>query len=475
MKNKRAVVVGAVLVFVAAVAGSWFYFQSKVIEVWVYTDYAFRFKHADWPGLVESRFKEVNRIYQRNGTGIRWKVVDSSQIDPTADLTGIDVRRASMALHFDRKTDVFVVVTGVREGDRTGSVNPFTRVAVVVDYPEKSESVNGRLMAWELTHLFGVPSDAARPEMLMQEKPESGKFPAPAIALIKRMRNYPFTLGIDALSQGSWEKRALGAVADYGQGAQGNATVRAHEVLGTTLLGERKTDAAVAQFRLAVQGDPKDTAARLNLGEAYARNGQEELAVEQAREAVRLAPDKPFLHRELGALLGRTHQPEAAAEEFRIAARMEPANSDTQVQLGQQLAGVPGHLDDAIAAMQEAVRLDPGSPRARGGLEQMQALKQRIAGELAKQRGLLQDRPNDPDVRYRLAQAEASAGDLKGAIRDLQKCNELRPGNGSVHAVLADLYVRTGDTNSAWAEVRKARELGAAPPPSLIARLGPEK
>jgi len=151
--------------------------QSKVIKVWVYTDYAFRYSHSDWPALVDSRFREVNRIYQRNGTGVQWKVLDASQIDPISVAPGIDSRRANMSLHFDRPTDVYVIVTGIREGDRTGSVSPFTRVAVVEDFPEKSESLNARLLAHELAHLFGAPYDLAWFETLMGRSRRATSFP----------------------------------------------------------------------------------------------------------------------------------------------------------------------------------------------------------------------------------------------------------------------------------------------------------
>lgn len=474
MRNKRALIVVAVLVVAAALAGGWFYFQSKVIQVWVYTDYAFRFKHADWSTVVESRFQEVNRIYQRNGAGVRWKVLDSSEIDPTSDIPGIDSRRATMVLHFDRKTDVYVILTGAQEDNRTGSVSPFTRVAVVVDYPEKSETLNARLLAHELTHLFGAPRDAAWPAMLMAEKPESDKFSPQTVAMINRMRSYPFALGIDGL-QGSWEKKALAALADNDPDRHGNAMVYAHSVLGHTLLNERKTDAALAQFRLAVQADPKNTAERENLAEAYTVNGQEDLALEQGRELVRLAPDSPASHLTLGALLGRTHQPEAAIQELQIAARLDPTNADTKVLLGLEISGLYGHLDEGIATMQEALRLNPESARARDGLAKLQGLKEVVTQELAKQRGMLQDHPNDPDVHYRLAKVEARAGDLKGAIRDYQKTLDLRPDNGSPHADLAEMYLLSGDKDSAWAEVKKARAQGTEPPASLIARLGPQK
>jgi Flp pilus assembly protein TadD len=475
MRRKQTVVLAVVLASIVLIAGVWFYLASTVIKVWVYTDYAFRYQHSDWPGLVDSRFQDVNRIYHRNGTGIRWKVLDSSQVDPTANIPGLDNRRATMAFHFDRPTDIFVILTGVREGDRAGSVSPFARVAVVADYPDQPESLNARLMARELAYLFGAPYDPALLKNLMAEKPENTRFSGRTAALIRRMRGYPFALGIDGLSQGSWEKRALAATAEDGTAAHGNPMAHAHTVLGMALINERRTEAALVHFRAAVAADPQDPTARLNLAEAYTRDGQFDPALAQAREAVRLAPNDALAHRALGALLGRNHQPEAALQELQAAIRLEPDNVQNQVLLGFEYAGMFGHLDDAVAALQEAARADPNSLTARRGLQKAETLKQRVESEIEKERGVLRDNPNDPDAHYRLAKAEARAGDLKDAIRDFQKVVELRPDSGQPHSELAELYLVQGDTATAWAEIRKARALGTEPPPSLIARLPPQK
>lgn len=464
----------AVLASVAVLAGIWFYFESRAIDVWVYTDHTFRYNHPNWSGVVESRFREVNRIYQRNGTGIRWKVLDSSQTDPTSDIPGLDNRRTNMALHLDRPTDIFVIFSGVQQNNRTGSVSPFTRVAVIVDYPDKSELINARLLAHELAHLFGVPHEPAWLETLMGEKPESATFSPRTVSLIKHLRNYPFELGIDGLLQGSWEKKALTALAADNAGGGGNAMAHAHTVLGTALINERKNEPALVHFRAAVQADPRNKTMRLNLAEAYTRNSQYDLALEQAREVVRLAPDDPLAHRALGALLGRNHQPEAAVQELQTAIRLEPKNPQNEVLLGIQLAGMFGHLDDAVAALEEATRVDPDSALARKGLEKAQTIKERVQDALVKGREQVQKNPNDPDVHYRLAKVEARAGDLKGAIRDFEKAAELRPGNGTPHLELAEIYLVQGDSASAWAEVRKARALGADPPQSLIDRLPPQ-
>jgi Flp pilus assembly protein TadD len=468
-------ILAVVLVFAGALTGSWFYFKSRVINVWLFTDYAFRYQHANWPALVESRFNEVNRIYLRNRTGVRWKLVDSSQTDPTKDIPGLDNRRTNMVLYENDKADVFVVLTGIQEGDRTGSVSPFARAAVVVDFPHKSETLNARLLAHELAHLFGAPHDPVWLESLMAEKPESNKFSDETLALIRRMRNYPFALGIDALSQHYWQTRALNALAEDDTSSHSNPTAHAHTVLGTALLAERKREDAVEQFRRAVQADPENATAHLNLAAAYTANSQDELALAQVREVVRLSPNDALPHRALGALLGRTHHPDEAVRELQIAARLDPKSSATQLLLGVELAGMFGHLDESTQALQEAVQLNPEAPLARQGLEKVQILKERIAEVLATERAHLQHDPNDPDAHYRLGKAEERVGDLAAATRDFQKAAELRPDSGTPHIELAELYCVTGDFAGAWEEVRKARDLGAEPPPSLMARLPAQK
>jgi len=474
MSRKRMVVL-AVLASLALIVGLWFATKSREIKVWVYTDYAFRQNHLEWPGLVEARFNEVNRIYLRNGTGVRWKVLDSSQVDPTSNSQGIDRRRADMALHFDRPSDVFVILTGVRQGNRTGSVSPFTRVAVVVDYPNKSESVNSRLLAHELAHLFGAPHDPAWLETLMNGKPESSKFSERTIAIIRRMRNYPFDLGIDALAGSSWEKKALAAAAEDDFAAHGNAMAHAHTVVGTALINERKTAQALVHFRTAVAADPQNKVMHLNLAEAYTRDGQFGKALAEAREAVRLAPDDPISHRALGALLGRNQQPEAALQELQTAVRLQPNNPQNEVLLGIEYASTFGHLDDAVNTLQDAARADPDLRVARTSLEQAETLKERVQEAIERERAVVHDHPDDADAHYRLAMAEARAGDLKSAIADMQKAAELRPERTSTHNGLAELYLAQGDTDAAWAEVRKVRALGSEPPSALMARLPAQK
>ena len=199
-------------------------------------------------------------------------------------------------------------------------------------------------MAHELAHLFGAPHDPAG---------ESSNFSARTVALIKRMRNYPFAEGIDALSHG-WEKTAMEAVSQDDVAAHANPLAHAHSVLGIALVDERKMAPALVHFKAAVAADPNDKTMRLNLAEGYMRDSQFELGLAQAREAVRLAPNDPLAHRALGALLGRTGQPEACLPELQTAIRLEPQNPQNKMLLGLEYAGMFGHLDDAVSTLQEA-------------------------------------------------------------------------------------------------------------------------
>ena len=475
LRKKQTRALAIVLASAGLVVGAWFLFASRVIKVWVYTDYAFRYDHSNWPASIDARFQEVNRIYQRNGTGVRWKVLDSSEIDPTSNAPGIDARRTNMALHQDKQTDIYVILTGVHEANRTGAVGPFTNVAVIVDYPDKSESLNSRLLANELAHLFGVPRNPTWFDSLMADKPESNQFSERSVATIRRLRGYPFAKGIDGLFEGSWENRALAALAKDDSAAHGNAMGYAHTVLATSLIDERKNAQALVHFRAAVEADPQNKLLHLNLAEAYTRDSQYDKALQQAREAVRLAPNDAMSHRALGALLGRNHQPEAALQELQIAIRLEPTNPQNHVLLGMEYASMFGHLDDAVAALQDAARVDPNLPIVKASLEKAQVLKERIQEALERERARVHDHPNDPDAHYRLGKVEARAGELKEAIRDFQKVAELRPDSAVTHTELAELYLAQGDTDTAWAEIRKARALGTEPPQSLIARLPAQK
>jgi len=466
--GRRARAAALAVVLVAAGGGLWRFLQPRQLTVSVLTDPAFRMTHANWSSLVESRFREVNRIYSNAGTGVRWKLLTADHTDPTATIATLDRRAAALPFDIESKADVLVAITGVHEGRRTGSAAPFARAIVVVDSADQPEAHNAIVLAHELAHLFGAQHEPAALRTILAETPETATFSPKSVQLIRRMRDYPFQSGVGGLLQGSWAKRAVDAIAAADPGSSGNSTARAHQVIAAALLNGRRRDQAIEHFRAAIEGDPNNAGTRLEIALAYSRNSQDDMAAAELREAVRLAPGNPITHRSLGMVLVKTHDTEAAAEELTTAARLDPSNAETQLTLGYALSQQVGRTDAAIAALQEALRLNPRLAVAQRDLDTLVTQKKRFQDEVARLRVQVQQAPADSDAHFRLGQAEERTGDFQAAEREFQKAIELHPGAGRPHADLALLAYLRGDYQAAQREVDKAKAAGVEPPSLVV-------
>src|ERR1022692_3028862 len=350
----------------------------RVITVRVYSDYSFRLQHSNWSDLLESRFRDAALIFRQSGTGVQWKVLDSKDTDPTSDMATLDSRRSALPQQGDHKAAVLVSFTGLHEGQRIGSTNPLSGAAIVVDFPDRSESANTIILAENLAHLFAASSDAAWMQSAFAAPPQNAHFPPRVVTLIHQLRRYNFAAGVDGLLQGSWAQRAVDAIAQSYDTPNSNHVAHAQQVVGIALLNDRRRDAAIVHWRGASRLDPKSLALHLETALALTRNGQDADALPELAEAIRLDPNNALLHQSLGALLVKSRRPEEATEEINIAARLDPKNATTQIVLAAALSQQVGHFDATAAALHEALRLDPRSAAARD-LEQL--ARNRQAGE----------------------------------------------------------------------------------------------
>ncbi|MGA2195903.1 MAG: hypothetical protein ABSH40_11585, partial [Bryobacteraceae bacterium] len=230
---------------VAAAGSSFMLLQPRAITVRVYSDYSFRLQHSNWPDLLTSRFRDAALVFQQSGAGVKWKILGSNSTDPTSDMTTLDGRRAVLPELGDKKADVLVSFTGLHEGDRIGSTNPFSRSAMVVDFPDRSESANTIILAANLAHMFAAPVDAAWVQSASAAAPQSVRFPPRVVTLIHQLRRYNFAAGVDGLLQGSWAQRAADAIAQSDTTPNSNPAAHAQQVIGIALLNDRRRDAAV--------------------------------------------------------------------------------------------------------------------------------------------------------------------------------------------------------------------------------------
>jgi tetratricopeptide (TPR) repeat protein len=113
-------------------------------------------------------------------------------------------------------------------------------------------------------------------------------------------------------------------------------------------------------FRHALDVDPTNYVARLNLGTWLGRNGRPLEAIPLFEEVVKQIPTDANVQNSLAILLA--DQPgriEEAISHFQSAVRLEPDYYEAQYNLGTALSQIPGRESEAIAHFEAAQSLQP--------------------------------------------------------------------------------------------------------------------
>jgi tetratricopeptide (TPR) repeat protein len=182
-----------------------------------------------------------------------------------------------------------------------------------------------------------------------------------------------------------------------------------HEFLGAANLSEDgDLHEAVQELEKALKFAPTYAPVRQNLGLALHRLGRIDEALVQYREAIALGENTPEVHVDLGRALFSRGQSDDAKTHFREALQLEPdflpallnftivclatqdyvgaiVHGQRALELNPQLPEChvwvatalreQGHLDDALAHLNQAVALAPNDPAVREELTRAQAMK----------------------------------------------------------------------------------------------------
>ena len=114
------------------------------------------------------------------------------------------------------------------------------------------------------------------------------------------------------------------AEAHYRKALPGRPTAEAHNGLGYVLARQARTEEAIAEFRTAIDVNPRFTPAYNNLAEALVTQGKLDEAETYYRRSLAEKPSAA-VHNALGAVLGKLGRTEEAAEQFARANAMDSA------------------------------------------------------------------------------------------------------------------------------------------------------
>jgi protein O-mannosyl-transferase len=128
--------------------------------------------------------------------------------------------------------------------------------------------------------------------------------------------------------------------------------------LGLVLVGQLRTDEAIAEYRQALGRKPDFTRAMNNLGLALLGQGRHAEAVEEFQKALAVEPDYAFGHNNLGLALMYLERPAQALPHFETAVALAPDYVMARSNLGGALLML-GRIDEAIAQYRQALALRP--------------------------------------------------------------------------------------------------------------------
>jgi len=170
-----------------------------------------------------------------------------------------------------------------------------------------------------------------------------------------------------------------------------------HHVLAHSCLWAKKYDCALDEFRQIVRRDPDSANAHVLTGEALDGLGQTPEAIIEFQAAAKTAPREPNVHFGLGFLYWKSHQYDEAKREFENELSLDSGHAQSLAYLGDiemkrnnpeaalallgqatklrddiriayldlgTILAQQKHYDEAVAALQRAVKLDPAQPDA---------------------------------------------------------------------------------------------------------------
>lgn len=135
--------------------------------------------------------------------------------------------------------------------------------------------------------------------------------------------------------------------------------VKTHFNNGVGLSDQGMYDAALDEFKQAVELDPEQPAIFGRMADAYAHLDKNEEAVEYYKKAIALAPDDPNFLTNMGVVLSKMGKTDESQAAFKKAAEMNPDSAaKNYYNLGVTLVN-SGNTAGAAEAFKQAVAADP--------------------------------------------------------------------------------------------------------------------
>ncbi len=255
--------------------------------------------------------------------------------------------------------------------------------------------------------------------------------------LIKRGAKVNATnnLGRDALFYANLARHENAAEALVNRGGRGRA-VRLNPVQKAALMVQQGLVAEALVFvRRILAKNPKDEAARIELGYILEKQGQINDATAEYRKVVALNPNNAQGHGSLAWVLWRSAHLDEAITHYRVAVHIDPLNYERHRVLGYALEHYPAPL---------------------GVTPEVHA---KFVDGVAEYSRCVELQPKNPSARYLYATALANVGRYQECIEQIKQGLTIKNRDGLLHSAYGDALILTHSVEEGLKEKRLATSL----------------
>ena len=189
-------------------------------------------------------------------------------------------------------------------------------------------------------------------------------------------------------------------------------------------LWAKQYSCALDEFRQILEQNPDSAAAHVLTGQALDGLGKTPEAIAEFQAAAKVAPREPNVHFGLGYLYWKLHQYDEAKREFENEVSLDPGNGQAVAYLGD-IEMKRDHPDAALALLVKAAKLQDDIRIAFLDMGTVFAQQKRYDEAVAALQRAVKLDPAQPDAHYRLAHVYQAMGKAAESQREFAQVREL--------------------------------------------------
>ncbi len=228
--------------------------------------------------------------------------------------------------------------------------------------------------------------------------------------------------------------------------------------LARLLAQQRNFSEAEAVLRERIELQPQLVDMRIALGDVLAAEGKESEAVEEYRRGIEVDRNNGLLYVRLAALSQKALRVDEAEGYYQKWAEAQPVNPQALISLAQ-FYWSRGRLEEAEASYRRARQIEPASRYAQEAMITFYLDSRRINEARSEIEALLKQNPTDIIGRTLLARLLLEEGDAEKALPLLEELARQAPKLAIVHQYLGITWARRHDLSKAIAAFKQAKVL----------------